>query len=1076
MRSYLFIFQLLLIPFLGLAQAGDIAAIESAIDGHDFAKAKNIWQNKLQAFKTNHQADSIVEYIFVAGKIYVSERNIDQGNKAVEELITLVKSWKPHDSVLKQAYIESGEYYGFTGDNKKGYQYNTIASQYASKAGSSPSKLALIENNLATFAQRSGNMPLAKKHSLNAIRLLENTPDPNFTTLYIAQNGLGVMAYYASQLDSAVYYYEEALKSLSKSPQTPINQFYRVAVLKNNLAGIYSQQGSTGKAIDAMYAVINNLERYYASPDLDPRKKSSALSFQYEATDNLGGLYRSIGDLTRARDLLEYSYNQKIKNLPENNRGIFNSQILLGQLYHAMGEQEIAIQKTSEGIDNFVKSGSPDPIWVGDGFNTLAQIYENRGNASLAKDFYNRADSCYLEGMGGVYDEIYLEFLRNKSGFLAASGNHSEAMKVSDRSYRYILDTEGRESFNAFYQLLNFSQVEYLGKNYVKSEEYASKGLNWLDGKIREASMLVDSVKMEAYKPKAIYYRERARHELLPQKTEAGLKEILKELQQALEIIDRKKSFVSNAENNRAILSENKEIFDFVKKVELELYSLTNDQSYIDRIVNLQESFLYTKLRSRLNDDSARFAHIPESVRLEEQRLNQLLDQSFKEDDLAKSIRDFKQVSYQIESFRKTLKNNYPDYYRLRYESFLSEERPVQDMVPSGTSLVRYFFIDSALFALVSDNEVKKIVPLQIQNLKQLIEQTTLQTGEVAPVADALFELYEMLWKPIKEWVRNKKVIVIPDGILFNLNIEILTPEKIRSYNELAEKSLLADYTFSYNYSIFLLQNKNGVKKYAKSFRGFAPGFSESLKKNYRQMVDDPVRVDYSYMNMLPQPFTTSLVKQLHALFGGKVYLERESTKKRFVNDAGNTEIIHIGTHAFSDNQFPQYSRLVFTKDDAVDENNNLYVSDIYNYELPSELMVLSACETGKPGYEDGEGMISLAHAFNYAGSSSILTSLWKIDEKASAILLEGFYKNLRKGMDKDEALRLAKLSYLKSEKNRMLYPAYWAGLVVIGDTSPVGVSSSSQIATYMLVFFLLALLAFGGYTYFVRRKSGKEK
>jgi len=82
---------------------------------------------------------------------------------------------------------------------------------------------------------------------------------------------------------------------------------------------------------------------------------------------------------------------------------------------------------------------------------------------------------------------------------------------------------------------------------------------------------------------------------------------------------------------------------------------------------------------------------------------------------------------------------------------------------------------------------------------------------------------------------------------------------------------------------------------------------------------------------------------------------------------------------------------------------------------------MLTACESGKPGYQDGEGMISLAHAFNYAGSESILTGLWKIDEQASAMLLDLFYENLADGLPKDEALRQAKLSYLQQAEGRML-------------------------------------------------------
>ena len=104
-------------------------------------------------------------------------------------------------------------------------------------------------------------------------------------------------------------------------------------------------------------------------------------------------------------------------------------------------------------------------------------------------------------------------------------------------------------------------------------------------------------------------------------------------------------------------------------------------------------------------------------------------------------------------------------------------------------------------------------------------------------------------------------------------------------------------------------------------------------------------------------------------------------------------------------------------------------MDDIYNCNLKSNLAVLTACESGKPGYQDGEGMISLAHAFNYAGSQSILMGLWKIDEQASVLLMDLFYKNLLKGLPKDEALRLAKLKYLEHADRRMLAPQYWAEL-----------------------------------------------
>ncbi|MBO9659782.1 MAG: CHAT domain-containing protein, partial [Chitinophagaceae bacterium] len=194
---------------------------------------------------------------------------------------------------------------------------------------------------------------------------------------------------------------------------------------------------------------------------------------------------------------------------------------------------------------------------------------------------------------------------------------------------------------------------------------------------------------------------------------------------------------------------------------------------------------------------------------------------------------------------------------------------------------------------------------------------------------------------------------------------------------------------------------------------------------------------------LLPQPFTLDFVEKAQSMLGGKVYMNNASTAVSFRENAGQHKIIHIGTHAESNNLQPEFSRLIFSKNEA-GEDNSLFLHDLYNCDLRSELAVLTACESGKPGYQDGEGMISLAHAFNYAGSESMVTGLWMIDEKASTLLMESFYDHLLKGMDKDEALRQAKLNYLASAKGRMLAPPYWAGLVLMGDTSPVMVEKKA--------------------------------
>ena len=245
-----------------------------------------------------------------------------------------------------------------------------------------------------------------------------------------------------------------------------------------------------------------------------------------------------------------------------------------------------------------------------------------------------------------------------------------------------------------------------------------------------------------------------------------------------------------------------------------------------------------------------------------------------------------------------------------------------------------------------------------------------------------LYELYRSLWFPLEYHINTQKVVIVPDRDLFNLSFEILTPKPIKNFQELATNSLLAKYDISYNFSLLLYKDKGKVADFSSEFIAFAPGFNTEMKEEYKLAIKDSVKLDKTYLTLLPQPFSEDLVKKYALLFDGDYFVNENASKDLFVNQAREHKIIHIGTHAESNNISPELSRLIFAKkmDGKTSYNeNSLYSYEIYNIDLSSNLAILTACETGKPTYQAGEGMISLAHAFNYAGSESILTSLWKI-------------------------------------------------------------------------------------------------
>ena len=105
-------------------------------------------------------------------------------------------------------------------------------------------------------------------------------------------------------------------------------------------------------------------------------------------------------------------------------------------------------------------------------------------------------------------------------------------------------------------------------------------------------------------------------------------------------------------------------------------------------------------------------------------------------------------------------------------------------------------------------------------------------------------------------------------------------------------------------------------------------------------------------------------------------------------------------------------------------------------------MVVLSACETGIGELQRGEGIISLARGFSYAGAKSIITTLWSVNDRSTQKVMELFYSNLAEGVPKDAALRQAKLTYLDEYPHLGKSPYFWAGIIPIGDMSPISFQS----------------------------------
>jgi len=257
----------------------------------------------------------------------------------------------------------------------------------------------------------------------------------------------------------------------------------------------------------------------------------------------------------------------------------------------------------------------------------------------------------------------------------------------------------------------------------------------------------------------------------------------------------------------------------------------------------------------------------------------------------------------------------------------------------------------------------------------------------------------------------NKKdMIVIPDNILNYIPFEILQREN--------SKYLIEDFAISYSGSVRLyleLQSDYFNYECENYWAGFSPKY-----KNDEQLHS-----------------SSDEISAISKIIDGKTFIGEDSKKQTFLENNKNFSILHLAMHAEIDDENPMFNKLIFSDGD-------LTSSEIYISESKANLAILSACNTGSGKLEKGEGVMSMARAFHFSGVPSVIMSLWKVPDKETKQIMVYFYKHLKEGKSKSEALKKAKLDYLTATRDiNLKHPYYWSGFVLNGNTANLKTSKN---------------------------------
>jgi tetratricopeptide (TPR) repeat protein len=224
-------------------------------------------------------------------------------------------------------------------------------------------------------------------------------------------------------------------------------------------------------------------------------------------------------------------------------------------------------------------------------------------------------------------------------------------------------------------------------------------------------------------------------------------------------------------------------------------------------------------------------------------------------------------------------------------------------------------------------------------------------------------------------------------------------------------------------------------------------------------------------------PASADEVRAVAWLAGGRADLRlgRDDVKEALVRGAAHgVPLLHLATHAFADAANPERSRILFSPRAADGGADDLFLREVYELDLGGvDLATLSACDTERGKVIRGEGLQAFSRALLSAGAGAALTTLWRVEDGATAELMKQLYYELGRGTPKAEALRLAKLRLFRSG-TALAHPRAWAAFVLTGDGArpvPRAVAWRALLAPLALV---LAALAFAAPALAGRRRRAR--
>ena len=384
-----------------------------------------------------------------------------------------------------------------------------------------------------------------------------------------------------------------------------------------------------------------------------------------------------------------------------------------------------------------------------------------------------------------------------------------------------------------------------------------------------------------------------------------------------------------------------------------------------------------------------------------------------------------------LDAFRDELRRRNPEYAALRYPELEPIER-LQSELDGETRLVEFMIAGERSFAWLLSRDHVEMVALPgrqaleaaVGRYRRLIREPPVRPEAAAEGTSQGRALYRLLLAPFAARLDGaKRLVIVPDGVLHYVPFESL----VASVRAGRPRYLLETHDVTYAPSASVLARlgrDSGAARLALLAYGAPDLGGTSVKAATRGGTFGPL--SHARQEVLS-------IARLFPAERRKIQLGRGASESAFKKeDLAQFRILHLATHGLIDDRAPGRSGLLLAPGDGA-EDGLLQGTEILNLKLDADLVVLSSCGSGLGKLVGGEGLVGLSRAFFYAGTRSLVVSLWNVDDASTAEVMKAFYRRLSQGRGRAEALREAKRDLLRSDRPLYHHPYYWAPLVLVG-------------------------------------------